>query len=102
MRNAAHVPELEDNASTDHMHGLRHAFPIFDLLLAVDAWRGDVALTFRRYLGCLRDDETGAGALRVIQGMKLGRHTPRRGSASRQRCHDQSVGKLQWPQLKRL
>src|SRR5262245_44685358 len=102
MRNAPHVPELEHNASTDQMHRLRYAFPILDLLLAMNTRRGDVALTFRCYLGCLRNDETGAGPLRIIQGMKLGRHITLCCSTPRKWGHDQSVGKPQLPQLKRL
>ena len=72
MRNPAHVPELQHDAPAGNMNCLGNAFPILDLLFAVYSRCGDVALAFGCDLCCFGNDESRAGALRIIKRMELG------------------------------
>src|ERR1700687_487032 len=73
------------------MHRARHAFPASDLLGAVDAGRADITLALGRDLGRFRDDEPGARALGIIEGVELGRHVAGAGAAPSERRHDDAV-----------
>ena len=67
MRDAPDMPELQHHAAAAGMHRSGHALPALDLLGAVDAGRGDIALTLRRDLARFGDDEACARTLSVIE-----------------------------------
>src|SRR5262249_19615362 len=43
-----------------------------------------------------RNDEPGAGALGIVEGVQLVWHVLRPGAAARQRCHDDTVPEREW------
>jgi hypothetical protein len=77
--------------ATGDIDSLRHAFPAFDLLDAVDSGGRDVALTLRRDLSRFRNDEAGASTLGIVEGIQLVWYVPGTGATARQRCHDDAV-----------
>ncbi len=79
------MPQLQEDAAAVGMHRIRHGLPAGGLLVAVDAGGGDVALAFGRDLGCLGNDQAGAGALGVVRGVQRMRHVAVTGAAARQR-----------------
>ena len=79
---AANMPKLEHHRGAADVDGLCHAFPAFDLLLAVNAGRRDVALAIWRDLGRLCDDKAGTRALGVIERTELGRYVAGTGAAA--------------------
>jgi hypothetical protein len=101
MAGTTAVPELQHDLAAFGMHGIGHDLPALDLRVGVDAGfhpEGGVAFHHHRGLG---DDESGAGALRIIFGHQ------RRGivigisPAARERGHEDAVGQLESTGLKR-
>src|SRR3984893_12697087 len=101
VRDAPDVPKLEHDVAASDIDRFRYAFPAFDLLGAVDSWGRDVALTLRRDLGRFRNDEAGASALGIVEGIQLVWHVPGTGTTARQRCHDDAVPEHQWSNFDR-
>jgi hypothetical protein len=84
-----------------YMNRFGHAFPALNLLPAVNSGGRDVALTLWRDLGRFRDDEAGAGALCVVKGVQLRWHIAGSRTTTRQWRHDDTIVKLQRPNLDR-
>ena len=91
VRDAADMPELEDDAAAGDMDRARRASPPLNLLGAVDAGRRDIALTLGSHLRRFRDDEACARALRIIERVQLGRDVTGCGAAPCQRGHGDAV-----------
>ena len=70
VRNAADMPQLQEDPAAGLVHGVGHQAPAVDLLPAVDAGRPGVALALHRDLCRLRDDQPGRGALGVVTGVQ--------------------------------
>ena len=66
MRHPAHVPELREDPAAGLVHGIGHHFPAGHLLCRVDARGADIAHTLRADLCAFGNQETGRGALRVV------------------------------------
>ena len=66
-------------------------FPAFDLLDGMNAGGRDISLCFRRNLGCFRNDQAGAGALSVLQGVQGLRRVPFPSPAPGERRHENTV-----------
>src|SRR5262249_8385737 len=77
--------------ASGNMDRSRHAFPAFDLLGTVDSGGRDVTLALLGDLSRFRNNEPGAGALCIVEGVQLGWHIARAGATARQRCHDDAV-----------
>ncbi|KAE0541638.1 hypothetical protein FH972_027350 [Carpinus fangiana] len=95
MRDAARVPELEEDHAPAPMHGIDDRSPCGDLRVRPDAGRHRVAARLRRDVRRLGDDEAGASALPVIVCGECGRDALVIRAASRQRRHDDAVLELQ-------
>eukprot|EP01107_Rhizomastix_libera_P013519 TRINITY_DN3743_c0_g1_i1.p2 TRINITY_DN3743_c0_g1~~TRINITY_DN3743_c0_g1_i1.p2 ORF type:complete len:321 (+),score=-27.56 TRINITY_DN3743_c0_g1_i1:263-1225(+) len=92
MGDAAHVPQLQDDAAAGAMDGVGHLAPGRHLLLAVDARSVQVALGHGADGAGLGDDEAGTGALAVVlhrQGTGL---VAGDGPVAGQGGHDDAVG----------
>ena len=78
------------------VYGIAHRPPALHLFVAVNARRGRIADTFRRYLRRLRDNQAGAGPLRVISDVHGLGHIAGHGRAvTGQGRHDYAVGQCQ-------
>jgi len=66
MRKTPDVPELQIDLAALRVHGIGHELPTGDLLARIHARRPRIAFALLRDLRGLRDDETGARALRSI------------------------------------
>ena len=99
MGDAADVPKLKHDMATGDVNRLGHAFPALDLLSAVNSRGRDVALTFRRDLRRFRNDEAGAGALCIVKGVQLRWYIAGSRATTRQWRHDDTIVKLQRPNL---
>src|SRR3546814_2180792 len=64
MDDAAHVPELRDDAAAGFMHRAGHRLPPFDLRVGPQAGRRRPAETFLRDAGGFGNDQPRRGALR--------------------------------------
>jgi hypothetical protein len=93
MGDAPDVPKLKHDMAAGDMNCFGHTFPALDLLSAVNSRSRDVALTLWRDLGRFGNNEPGAGALGVIEGVQLRRHVAGTGTAARKRRHDKAIGK---------
>jgi hypothetical protein len=83
------MPELQDHAAAGDVHRLRHDGPAIDLLGAVDAWRGDIALSLGRDLCRLGNDQSRTGALGVVECVeRVGDIAGARAAACQRRHHD--------------
>ena len=98
---AADMPKLKHDMATGDVNRLGHAFPALDLLSAVNSGGGDVALALWCDLGRFRDDKAGAGALRIVEGVQLRWHIAGSRTTTRQWRHDDTIVKLQRPNLDR-
>src|SRR6476660_2704309 len=79
VRDPPDMPELQHHPAAGSMHRSGHAFPSLDLLGAVDARRGNIALTLRHDLAGFGDDQACARTLRVIERAEAGRNVARAG-----------------------
>jgi hypothetical protein len=94
MRDAADMPDLDEDAPAALMHAIGDLAPACDLLLRIDAGRVLIALALLRDLAGFRDQETRGRALAVIIHCERARHHARRHCAvARQRRHRKTVGK---------
>jgi hypothetical protein len=91
MRHTPCVHDLDENMTTLVMHGCGHLLPPRDLRWAVDARRGEVALTITRRLSAFGDDQADAGALGIIFGGQFSRRAVEFRTATGHRRHDQTV-----------
>jgi hypothetical protein len=92
MRNAADVPELEDDAAAFGMHRVGHPPPRGDLLDGMNSRRIEVALGHRADLAGLGDDQAGGGALAVIVDGQRSRPAAVDGAVAGQGRHDDAIG----------
>src|ERR1700730_1467129 len=67
------------------------SLPAFDLLGGMNAGSRNISLCLRRNLGCFRNDQAGAGALSVVQGVQGLRRVPFPRPAPRERRHENTV-----------
>ena len=95
MRDATHMPELHDDATSGLVHRARGELPSLHHLWRVDARRGGVAGALRRDDGGFGNDEAGAGPLPVILGHQRIRDATVRRPGARQRRHEDAVGKFE-------
>src|ERR1700751_920237 len=95
MRDAAHMPELEQDLSAGLVHGVSYSSPRLHLLGGVDARRADVTDTLRTDLGGLGHDQSGACALRVIRRGEWVGYVAGKRPAARHRRHHHAVGKFE-------
>src|SRR5436190_19199382 len=103
MRDAADMPDLDENAPAALMHGLGDLAPARDLLLRIDAGRVLVALALLRHLARLGDQKSGGGALPVILDRERARHHAGWDRAvARQGRHDEAVGQRDRAKLEGL
>ena len=91
---AAHMPELGDDAPALGMHGIGDFLPGLQLLLAVQTGYVGIALSLVADGRAFADQQTGRGALDVVglhqrRGYRVG------GAVARQRCHGNAVGQTQ-------
>src|SRR5207247_7125115 len=66
VRDAADMPDLDEDAPALFVHAVGHLAPAGDLLLRIDAGRILIALALLRNLAGFRDQEACRGALPVI------------------------------------
>ena len=93
MDEPAHMPQLAEDPSARFVHRLRDRFPGLDLLAAPDARRVRPSQPLPADAGCFGEDESRAGALRVIGPHQLGRHMFACGAAPGQRRHQRPIGR---------
>ena len=91
VRDAADVPELQEDAPALGVHGGSDLLPAGDLFVGVDARGIRVAMAAGRDRGGLGDDQAGAGALGVLFGHQVRRDVGPFGTATRQRSHQDAV-----------
>ena len=94
VRDTAHMPELHHNLAALRMHGFGHFLPAVELFGAVQTGYIRVALGLVADGGGFGDQQTGAGALRIVGLRNIGRNGVGR-TVARERRHDDAVGKLQ-------
>ncbi len=94
MRHAAGMHELNEDVAALVVHGISDLAPAGDMRGCVDAGRGHIALTVVGWLRALGDDQTDAGALRVIFGGKFAGNAIRVGARTRHGRHDQAIWKF--------
>ncbi|MCY1521783.1 hypothetical protein D9M68_566100 [compost metagenome] len=92
---AAHVPQLRHDPAAGGMHGGRDLAPALDLLGRPQPRRVRVAHALRGNGRGLGQDQTGAGALRVVLDHQVVGHAARIGVHARQGRHDDAVGQRQ-------
>src|SRR5665213_1185976 len=89
MRDAADMPELEEDFAAGLMHGRSDFSPAFDLSRVINSRRPRIALALLRNLGSFSDDERCRGALAIIFDVEIIRRIGAMGCAvARQRRHD--------------
>src|SRR5580692_9048147 len=82
------------------MHRVGDELPAGHLLGAVDARRARIGDALRRDLGGFADDQSGAGALRVIGGVEFSRHIAGPGAVARHRRHHHAVRQVERAEAK--
>ncbi|MNX91767.1 hypothetical protein D3C86_1238730 [compost metagenome] len=92
VRDAADVPELQEDATALGVDSLGHLAPAFDLGGVINAGRVLVSLALLRDLGRLGDDQTGRGALAIVFDRQIAGHEAGLRAVARQRRHDDPVG----------
>ena len=102
MDEAAHVPELRDDAPARGVDGVGHRLPALDLRLGPQAGRVRPAKAFLRDSGGFGDDQPRRGALAIIFAREFVGHETRAGAAARQRRHDDAVRRLDGAQFDRI
>ena len=92
VRDAADMPELDEDLAAALMHLIGDLAPAGDLVLGVDAGRVLVALALLRDLACFGDQKPCGGTLGVIVGGKRARYEGAgNGAVARQRRHHETV-----------
>ena len=84
--------QLHEDVPALGVHGLGDRFPGGHVFGGFDTWSADVAFARRVGKYAFRYDQTGGGALGVVSGHKVGRHTGVVGARACHRRHDQAVG----------
>src|SRR5689334_19436154 len=93
MRDAADMPDLDEDAPAALMHAVGDLAPARDLFFRVNTGRVLIALALLRYLACFGDQQTGRSALPVIIDRERARHhAGRHRAVARQRRHHKTVG----------
>ena len=95
MRHAARVHQLHNDATTPGMHRIGDVSPSGNLLLGVHTRHAKAAFAERAGRGALGDNQSPAGALRVVQRRMFGRRAVGGGTTARHRRHDKAIGHLQ-------
>ena len=101
VRDAADVPELQENAAALGVHGGGDLLPAGDLLVGIDAWGVRVAMAAGRDCGRLGDDQAGAGALGVVFGHQVRRDVGTFGAATGQGGHQDAIRQRERTDFKR-
>jgi hypothetical protein len=92
VRNAADMPELDEDLAVLRMHGIGDLLPAGDLCVAVNPRGLDITLALRRDLRRLADDQAGARPLSIISCHQWRRHIAGTRTAACQWRHDDAVG----------
>ena len=92
VRGAAHVPELEEDASARRMHRRRDDLPARLHRVGIDAGRFEPAVGLLRDRGGLGDDQPRGGPLDVVLRHGRIRNPFLAGAAARERRHHDPVG----------
>ena len=93
VRDAADMPDLDEDAAAALVHAVGHLAPARDLFLRIDAGRVLIALALLRNLARLGHQQSGGGALSVIFRCQRARHHAGRYRAvAGQRRHDKAIG----------
>ena len=94
VRDAADMPELDEDAAAALVHAIGDLAPARDLFLRIDAGRVLIALALLRDLARFGDQQARRGALAVILDRQRARHHAGRDRAvAGQRRHHETVGK---------
>ena len=102
MGEAPDVPELQEDLAAFRVYRGRHQPPSSDLFGRIYSRRPGIALTGRRDLGRLGDQQTGRGALRVIRRVEFVRDVGAvRCPVAGQRRHDDPVGQRDRAEVER-
>ena len=102
VRNATHMPELQENATACCVHRLGHQLPARYLFLIPDAGCVRITHTYGRDRSGFTDNQAGSGPLGIVLGHKFIGHPAGTGSAAGKWAHHQTVGKLYGAKLHRL
>ena len=103
VRDAADMPDLDEDAPALFVHAVGHLAPAGDLLLRIDAGRILIALALLRNLAGFRDQEACRGALPVIVHRQRARHhAGRHRAVAGQRRHREAVRKRDRAKLEGL
>ena len=92
MNEAAHVPELGEDAAARAVHGIGYFPPVSDALGAPQPAGVRPTAAFEADVGCLRYDQPRRGSLGIVRGHEVGRNMVARSAAPGQRRHPDSVG----------
>ena len=92
MRDAADVPQLQEDAAAVGVYRIGHFLPAGDLLGRVDARRARVTLSFRADLGRLGDQESGCPRVVHSRSARTATGHCHRRAVARQRCHHDAAG----------
>ena len=99
VRDAADVPELQEDPTALGVHGSRDLLPTCDLFVGVDARGVRIAMAAGRDRGGLSDDQARAGALGVIFRHQVRRDIRALGATTGQRRHQDTVRQRQGTDL---
>ena len=95
VRHAAAVHHLQHDPAAARVHGLGHAPPAGDLLVADDAGLADEGLPLLVGVGALGDDQPDAGPLRVVLDDEVAGDAGGARAHAGERGHDDAVGELE-------
>ena len=102
VRDAADMPELEEDVAAARVHEVRDLAPADDLFFRVDAGGVLISLALMRDLACFGDQEARAGTLPVVlDRQRIGYQTFDRAVAG-QRRHHEAIGKRDRAKPERL
>ena len=103
VRDAADMPDLDEDAPAFFMHAVGDLAPACDLLLGIDAGRILIALALLRNLAGFGDQKARGGALAVIVDRQRARHhAGRHRAVAGQRRHHEAVRKRDRAKLEGL
>src|ERR1700720_4526689 len=85
------MPQLEEDMTASTVDCSGDSLPAFDLLGGMNARSRNISLCLGRNLRCFRNDQAGAGALSVVQGVQGLRRVPCPRPAPRERRLENTV-----------
>ena len=91
------MPKLKEDMTASTVDCSGDSLAAFDLLGGMNAGGRDISLCLGRNLGCFRNDQAGAGALSVVEGVQYLRRVLFPSPAPRERRHENTVLRAQAP-----